>query len=249
MLAPGRPNTVSPDLRFVVPASEMTVHSTGDATLPQAGEALSWPLANGRDLSRLGNWQSYLGAFSRPAAGGGFAGVYDHTIDEGMVRVYPPQVAKGLKLFAPRGADGLDPALWTDDGSTYVELHGGLEPTFSEWHELGPGEEVTWSEFWYPVAGIGGLTFANDRAALSLVPFDGKLRAGLFPTSAVSGRITITVQGGLPVTLDAQLSPERPFLADLVLPDGVPAEGDAAVTLVDASGATLLEWNGRVPLR
>ncbi len=249
MLAPGRPNTVSPDLRFVVPVSEMTVHSTGDASLPQSGQTLAWPFTNGRDLSRLGNWQNYLGAFSRPAASGGFAGVYDPNLDEGMVRVYPPQVAKGLKIFAPRGAAGLDPALWTHDGSTYVELHGGLEPTFGDWHELGPGADVTWSEFWYPVAGIGGLTFANDRAALSLAPFGGKLRAGLFPTSTVSGRVTVTVQGGTPVALDAQISPERPFLADLVLPDGVPAEGEAAVTLVDAAGATLFEWSGRVPLR
>lgn len=251
MLAPGRSNTVSPDLRFIVPAAEMTVHSVGDASLPQAGQTLSWPVANGRDLSRLGNWQGYLGAFSRPAAtsgyaNGAFAAVYDPTVDEGIVRVYPPELAKGLKIFAPVG---LDPALWTDDGSSYVELHGGVEPTFSDWHELGPGEDVTWSEFWYPVAGIGGLTFANDRAALSLIPFSGKLRAGLFPTGAVSGRVTITVQGGSPVTLDATISPERPFLADLVLPDGVPAEGEAAVTFVDTSGATLFEWSGRVPLR
>jgi hypothetical protein len=249
MLAPGRPNTVSPDLRFVVPATEMTVHSTGDASLPQAGQALSWPVANGRDLSRLGNWQNYLGAFSRPAAGGGFAAVYDPRLDEGMIRVYPAGVTKGLKIFAPRGANGLDPALWTDDGSTYVELHVGLEPTFAEWHELGPGEDVTWSEFWYPVAGIGGLTHANDRAALSLVPAGGKLRAGLFPTTPVTGRATITLEGASPVTLDVQMSPAQPFLADLVLPDGVSAAGQAAVTLVDAAGATVYEWSGRVPLR
>lgn len=249
MLAPGRPNTVSPDLRFVVPGSELTVHSTGDPSLPQAGQALPWPVANGRDLSRLGNWQSYLGAFSRPAANGGYAAVYDPSLDEGMVRVYPPEVAKGLKIFALRGADGLDPALWTDDGSTYVELHGGIEPTFDEWSELAPGTEVTWSEFWYPVAGIGGLTHANDRAALALVPHEGKLRVGLFPTVALSGRVTITVEGGSPVALDAQMSPDQPFLADLVLPDGVPAEGAAAVTVVDAGGATVYEWSGRVPLR
>jgi hypothetical protein len=235
-------------LRFVVPVGEMTVHSTGDASLPQGGQALSWPYTNGRDLSRLGNWQNYLGAFSRPAAGG-FAGVYDPSLDEGIVRVYPPQLAKGVKIFAPRGAAGLDPALWTDDGSSYVELHGGLEPTFADWHELGPGEDVTWSEFWYPVAGIGGLTFANDRAALSLTPSGGKLRVGLFPTTEVSGRLTITVEGGSPVTLDARITPAQPFVADLVLPEGVPAAGEAAVTLVDGSGATIFEWRGRVPLR
>jgi hypothetical protein len=75
------------------------------------------------------------------------------------------------------------------------------------------------------------------------------LRVGLFPTRALRGRVTITVQGGSPVTLDAQLSPEQPFLADLVLPGGAPAEGDAGVTVVDDAGATVFEWTGRVPLR
>ncbi|MGE5530592.1 MAG: DUF5107 domain-containing protein, partial [Bacteroidota bacterium] len=44
MLAPGKANSVSPDLRFVFPASQVTVHSTGDATLPQAGQTMSWPV-------------------------------------------------------------------------------------------------------------------------------------------------------------------------------------------------------------
>ena len=36
-------------------------------------------------------------------------------------------MARGAKLFAGKG---LDPALWTDDGSTYVELWGGANRTF-----------------------------------------------------------------------------------------------------------------------
>lgn len=250
MLAPGKANSVSPDLRLYFPAQQVTVHSTGDPSLPQAGQAASWPMMGGKDLSRLGNWQNYLGVFATPPTAN-YAGVYDPGADEGIVRVFPSDVAKGVKLFAPRGANGLDPALWTDDGSSYVELHGGLTPTFADWYELGPSDEVTWSEFWYPVAKIGGLTFANDRAALSLGPSPatpGNVRLGLFPTTAITGTLTVTLPGAAPATFDVQLSPDQPLVRDLPLSGTAGQQGQAAVTLV-VDGETVFDWSGVAQLR
>lgn len=234
MLAPGKANSVSPDLRLIFPAEQVRVHSTGDAALPQAGQTAAWPMLGGRDLSRLGNWSSYLGAFAAPAMAN-FAGVYDPGADEGIVRVFPRDVTQGVKVFAPMG---LDPKLWTDDGSTYVELHGGLTPTFADWYTLDPTSEVTWSETWYPVAKIGGLTFANDRAALALTPAAGGVRLGLFPTTAITGQLTVTLPGANPVTFDVQLAPDKPFRQDF------PATaGPIAVALV-SGGETVFEWQG-----
>ncbi len=154
MLAPGKANSVSPDLRFIFPAQQVLVHSAGDPAMPQPGQTTSWPVINGRDYSRLGNWTSYFGAFAAPAAASlgtsAFAGVYDPAANEGVVRVFPPTVAKGVKLFAPRGATGLEPKLWTDDGSTYVELHGGLTPNFDDWVELGPARRRPGASFGIP---------------------------------------------------------------------------------------------------
>jgi hypothetical protein len=249
MLAPGPANSASPELRFILPGSSVTVHSTGDPTLPQAGQTMSWPLAGGRDLSRLANWQHYLGAFSQPVAGGAFAGVYDEGVNEGMLRVVPSGTAKGLKLFAPRGTDGLDPALWTDDGSSYVELHGGLTANFGEWYELAPGAEVTWSEYWYPVAGIGGVTFANTAAALSFVPSAGGLRLGIFPTEATEGQVTVALPGVETLTLDLQAGPAAPFVRELGLPEAVTGSGEVTVRLIDRMRGTILEWTGAVQLR
>ncbi len=249
MLAPGPANSVSADLRIILPVSEVTVHSTGDTSFPLPGQPMPWPVYGGRDLSRLGAWQNYAGLFARPDAAGIFAGVYDPSADEGMVRVQPEGVAKGLKVFAPRGSNGLDPSLWTDDGSTYVELHGGLTATFSDWYELEPGSAVTWTEYWYPVAKIGGVTFADEAAAVSLIPSSGGLRLGVFPTTALSGRLTISLPGAEPLTLDAQLSPEQPFVRELVLPQSAPSQGQVAITLADGGGAIVFEWQGPAQLR
>ncbi len=78
MLAPGPANAVGPDLRFIFSPGEMTVHSTGDPALPGPGQPLSWPVYAGRDLSRLGNWNQYLGFFQRPASRGWLHGCLRH---------------------------------------------------------------------------------------------------------------------------------------------------------------------------
>ena len=167
-------------------------------------------------------------------------GVYDTAADEGMLRIYPNDVARGAKLFSPGLSDLLDPKLWTDDGSSYVELHGGLMPTFDDWYELEPGGEVTWSEIWYPVAGIGAVTQANEDAALA-VRSDGKtLRVGIFPTAALQGQVTIAVQGMEPVVRSVDIDPARPVTIEIPLAAGVPAQAAVAVDLVDTAGALML---------
>ena len=54
----------------------------------------------------------------------------------GVVRVWPGRVSRGAKIF---GHGGLDPGIWTDDGSGYVELWGGLTPTFWDSTALASG--------------------------------------------------------------------------------------------------------------
>ena len=249
MLAPGPANAPGPDLHFIFPVSEMTVHSTGDPSLPGPGQPLSWPIYAGRDLSRLGNWQGYLGFFESPAAQGDFMGVYDTAVDEGMLRVYPSAIARGAKGFAAGLSGGLDPANWTDDGSGYVELHGGLTPTFSDWYGLEAGEAIFWIETWYPVAGIGGVTHATAGGALFLAGTGDGLRVNFFPTRAVRGLLTVTLPGLAPLVREVAISPAEPLREAVGYTDAVPAVGEVSVTLTDAGGATVLAYRGQVALR
>jgi len=242
MLAPGPQNSAGENLRFVLPAKTLTVHSRADEELRGPGAEIDWPIAGGRDLSRLGNWTGYLGGFQRGAGQAGFAGVYDPTVDEGMVRVYPPDVAKGVKIFAPGWSEKLDPALWTDDGSTYVELHGGLAASFDDWYELGPGQEIGWAETWYPVAGIGGVTHAAKNAALTLSKQDGGLRIALFPTSAFRGEAVVSLPGEGAITRQLELAPDRPWVE--VLP--IRGSGAASIRLTTASGDNFYDWQGDI---
>jgi uncharacterized repeat protein (TIGR01451 family) len=196
MLAPGASNTVSPDLRFIFNSDEMAVHSTGDSRhfdcagwTHQAPDCrFPWPYHEGVDFSRLGNWREWLGFFEYPHAGADFIGVYDTAANEGVARVFPADIARGAKGFGmgrPNSGYQIDPGTWTDDGSTYVELHGGVAPAFWDTASLMPGATLTWTEFWYPVGNIGGVfSDATSEAALSIRETGGNLYVGVHSTTA-----------------------------------------------------------------
>jgi hypothetical protein len=176
-------------------------------------------------------------------------GVYDTTANEGMMRIYPSDVTRGAKGFAPGWNQSIPPSTWTDDGSGYVELHGGLMPTFDEWYELPADGQVSWQEMWYPVAGIGSVTHATAAAALHLAPEPGTLRVSLFPTTPVQGEIRIALPGAAPIAKPVSISPAQSFSEAIPLPAGAPARGDVSVTLVNSQGVTVYEYRGQVGLK
>ena len=168
MLAPGSANTVGSQLRFVLPIEQVTVHSRGDDYLPGAGAAMVWPVHGGTDYSRLGNWNRWLGFFARPQAAEDWAGVYAEGIHRGVARVAPHEVAVGVKGFAFGWNDPIDWHNWTDDGSTYVELHAGPSPTFWDSITLDAGGAIEWTETWLPVQDLPALNVATSDVALGL---------------------------------------------------------------------------------
>ncbi|MDY6876312.1 MAG: DUF5107 domain-containing protein [Chloroflexota bacterium] len=183
LLAPGAANTVSADLHFVFDTAQMTVHSTGDEHLPDAGQPMDWPVHDGRDYSRLGNWERWLGFFERPQATAGFAGVYDAGANEGLARIFPPSVARGSKGFGFGWSNPIPSDIWTDGGSTYVELHGGIAPTFWDTATITAGQSLEWTEYWYPVSDIGQLSAATAEAALGVRASGGRFTVGVHSTT------------------------------------------------------------------
>lgn len=240
MLAPGPGNKLSADLHFVLPSPVMSIHSTGDTLLPVSGKLFTWPRYFGRDLSRLGNWNRYVGFFEYPTAHGPFVGVYDPALDAGAVRVFPAEIAQGSKVFGLGWRNAIHSEDFTDDGSAYVELHGGLSPTFDEPYTLTGGATVRWEESWYPVEGIGNLVYANLDAALNVERTAKGLRVAVYPTTPLTGTLLALEEEQVVARLALTAAPDAPFVYDLntIAPD-------AAVTLrlVDQTGDTLLEYS------
>ncbi len=216
MLAPGPANTVGPDLRFFYPMHQATVHSTGDPALPPPGGVFDWPVYQGRDLSRLGNWNQWLGFFAHPRAQADWAAVVDLASDEGVVRVFPSNMTPGLKGFGFGWNQPIPPENYTDDGSAYVEMQGGVTPTYDDRLTLQPGDLYAWDEVWYPVVGLRGVSQADATGAAHLLQEGDGLHLRVVSVRPLSGEITITDAAGQALTQTVSLAPNAP--ADIPLP-------------------------------
>ncbi|NOX62871.1 MAG: DUF5107 domain-containing protein, partial [Chloroflexi bacterium] len=216
MLAPGPANTVGPEVRFIYPGDYMQVHSTGEADMPGPGGVFDWPIFQGRDVSRLGTWGRWLGFFAYPQAQAGWAAVYDMAADEGVVRVFDPAQTPGLKGFGFGWADPIPPDNYTDDGSAYVEMHGGLPRTFDERVRFEPGQRRVWREVWYPVAGVRGVRSANAGGAANLTQEADGLHLRLFSVSSRRGQLRVQDAAGATFRMELAMDPARP--ADILLP-------------------------------
>ena len=165
MLSPGS-HGIRPSLHFYYPTSEVIVHSRGDRSLPDAGQRMSWPIYEGRDLSHYATWRDWLGFFA-PNLREPYTAVYDESTQLGMVRIFPPDIARGSKLFGFGLGFGYASA-YTDDGSQYIEMWGGLTPTFWDDAPFAPGARVAWEETWYVLSRCGGGSAATADAALNV---------------------------------------------------------------------------------
>jgi hypothetical protein len=209
MLTLSDANAPSPDLTFILPASEVILHSTGDGSLPGPGGVMAWPVHNGRDFSRYPEWRSWLGVFAPQAASAGFAGAYDLGTDQGVVRIAPSWV-RGVKLFC---LGDLGSELWTDDGSRYFELWGGLTATFWEYATLGPGESVGWTEHWYALSGMGGYTFANGEGAVRLTPTGDGVDVAVETVRPLQATVVLREGETEVARWQAEVGPGHPFHA------------------------------------
>jgi hypothetical protein len=181
----------------------------------------------------------HLGFFASPAANREFVGAYDSSSDEGIVRVFPPDIARGVKFF---GGKEIDPATWTDDGSTYFELWGGLLPTFWDTTTIQPGQTLGWTERWYPVSGLGqGFDTANATAALRLSSQSDSVSVGAVTSVNLNGQVKLWQAGQVAATWPVSVGPGRTF--NVTQPG---TSGVLGLQLLDSAGR-LIAQAGSVP--
>lgn len=247
MLAPGQGNTVSPEMRLVWPAEQVSVHSSGDTDRYPQGAILDWPAGGGEDLRGLGNWPSYLSFFATEGAQSSAAGLVDPDGDLAVIRSFPHRLVPGVKTFF---GPGLDPSLWSDgDSRRYFELWGGPSLNFDRPLRLTPRQTIRWTEQWYTVPGLGEFVAANANAALALLPAGNETELRLAvtgPGSAQPGnRLLVRVNGELIFSQAVQLSPETIFTQRLPRPLG---RDRWLVQLVDRYNRVLLAYDSRPPV-
>jgi hypothetical protein len=224
---------------FIVPTSRVVVHSRGEDgwTLPEAQQAAAWPQAGLLDLERYNQWANYLGFFI-PYLDAPFMGAYNPAADLGVARLIEPGAVPGSKIFA-FGTDFQDKS-YTDDDSQYFEIWGGINTGF--WPEadvlVPAGGSVAWQEAWWPIAGLGGLTWANQQAAIHLEQAEGQYTLSLLAPRPVQGEVTVLGETNTLLAASFAANPAQPqrwqFPAS--------AERPVRIQLVNHSGDTLLDY-------
>ncbi len=234
-LAPG---SMSPRTRFIAPVEEIVVHSRGADegwAIPDARQSAPWPQVGPTDLREYSQWANYLGFFV-PNMKAPFIGAYNPDTDLGIARLVEPGTVPGNKLFA-FGVDFPDRSYTTDDSQS-CEIWGGATTGFwaEEDIDLPPGQAVAWQESWWPLAHLGGLTWANRAAALHVAQADGEYTLSLLVSRPRQGELSIL--SGQAILLSEQLSADP---AEPVRRQVPAASGPIQIQFKDTSGQVLLE--------
>ncbi|MCB0163364.1 MAG: DUF5107 domain-containing protein [Anaerolineae bacterium] len=229
--------SMSPDTQFIMPGQAITVHSRGEAgwSVPGERQPASWPQVGDTDLSHYNEWANYLGFFV-PNQQASFFGAYNPDTQMGLVRL-PPAGSGSYKLFA-FGRDFPDRS-YTDDNSQYFEIWGGANAGF--WPEddlpVAAGDTLGWQETWWPLAQLGGLTWATGRVAIHL--------AATGETHTLTALVSQPTTGTLEVMAGDAMLLSEPFTAEPAAPKQwtIPAaEVPVTIQFKDEGGNTLLAY-------
>jgi tetratricopeptide (TPR) repeat protein len=182
-----------------------------------------------------------------------FFGGYDYFAQAGIVHYASHHISPGKKQwtwgnheFGYAWDRNLTDADERGEFGPYVEIMAGVytdnQPDFSF---LQPGEVKSWSQYWYPIQKIGPAQHANLDAAISLRVAGGELRLGVAVTSNQSqAAVTVTAKGKQVTGIKSDLSPERPLVTTIKLPDGV-VETDLLIRVSDHAGKDLICYQPR----
>jgi tetratricopeptide (TPR) repeat protein len=167
------PNTKG--FRFIYPMTLGTDHG--------AEKFFNWPIHEGKDLSRGTNYQDASSIFAWHCDQD-FFGSYNDDLDRGVVAYANHHQLPGKKAWTwGWGSYGTMHQMdLTDDDGPYNEVQTGPLLTQGEVGRLDPCEAVEWQEWWYPIHGLGGFTFANKDVAVNIELDDRQLRLRVMAT-------------------------------------------------------------------
>jgi hypothetical protein len=127
----------------------------------------TFPLSGGVDVSWYKNCKYAVDAFIIDCEED-FFGYYDYNLGRGVVQHANHFIVPGKKRFTwGTSEDGLFWApLLSDKGTPYIELQSGRFRTQGIVEFMDPLFFEEWREWWYPIAKIGGISFANKDSTV-----------------------------------------------------------------------------------
>ncbi len=247
------------DMQFIYPMREANPHSRS--------EVWSYPVWQGVDYSRYKNIRQPTSLFGRQVHRDLF-GAYYHKSDYGVVHVADFREVPGKKIWSWGVAgDGL---IWTDlltdhDGP-YNEIQSGRYETQLNQEFMPPRRVESWTEYWYPIHGLGGgFVEATRDLALNVrfLPAEGaekprvELMVGptvdireLPPPGPIGGASVRVLLGDKPLHVSGLLDLHAGTTAKFTVPieDVEAARKTLVVEILGADKRPLLRWSAADPV-
>ncbi len=230
------------DLRFVYPMREAYPHVFWPV--------FSFPKEKGTDLGAYREVPNALSLFARNSLRD-FFGVYYEKSDWGIVHVADHREVPGKKTWTW----GTDDAgrIWveklTDSDGQYVEFQAGRFQTQMEHEFLAPHRVERFTEYWFPVNGLGGAwDEANRNGALrvSVVGNRARITANLNARFA-DAQLTVEAGGAALHSATVNLGPEAPLAASIELPAPA-ASGPLTILLKGKDGEEIIRYRSDLPV-
>ena len=179
-----------------------------------------------------------------------FFGAWQHSHNVGYAHFANSADVAGMKLWSwGRSEVGIvNQTALTDDGSLYAETQCGAMETQLDFEFMPPGGTRTWREWWLPLRGLGGLSFATSEAGarLAVLPGDGEqmdLFVGLCPVCPMHDLQT-TVRLPSQTLIDERIScaPDRPWTKVVKIDPRLLADQPLSLCVSDPAGRVVLEF-------
>jgi Tfp pilus assembly protein PilF len=195
------------DLEFFIPGNQYLTHP---------GESKSWPMDGDREIfkykeNNYGPSKSYhiVGEYND------FFGGYFHNkrFGFGHWSNYEEMPGQKLWLWALSRSGGIWEDLLTDTDGQYIEFQSGRQfSQYSPGNHQNPVTKVPfqpnatdiWSELWFPVKEIGGLTEVSPQGVLHVTKEGNELTIGVNALAKSIGTLKVTADGD--VLLEEKLS-------------------------------------------
>ncbi|MGO8791352.1 MAG: DUF5107 domain-containing protein [Terriglobia bacterium] len=238
------------DMRFIYPMREANPHSHE--------EIWSFPLHDSVDYSWYKNIRQPTSLFGRQVHRN-FFGAYYEKSDYGVVHVADFREVLGKKTWTwGVGDDGLIwTGLLTDHDGAYNEIQSGRFETQLNSEFMPPRHVESFTEFWYPLQGLGGgFVEATPRLALNAAFLKAtdkdphRVEFSLFPTEAIEA-VRLSVKLGDQVLKDygpMTLKPMTTLKVTAPVQDLEAARNKIEITVTGANGQVLLHWSAADPI-
>jgi len=219
------------DAQVILPADWVTGHWFGINPEEKFGHWLRpWP------MDESGVDQSYLVNATEPSYFSygitkGYSGIFFHDAKVGLARVFDPEKMPGAKSA---GKWKPEPGGWD-----WCEVWGALSHNMEDPLWIGPHETITTDDFWFPIHGTDGMTWAGESGAVNLSKDGDKLTCGVFvPRDCRRCAVRLSADGEFVIQTSVELRPNQPFLRKVTLPADT---DDVRLTVLDSNGKVILK--------